>query len=179
MEIAFYILLVLSHFGVFDVLYFHVYKCKLHLRPECHQEVFWHVLRHFIYALQFVWVANFRFHGWALLALLALYAADIFVAWSDVLEENKSRQAQGGLPRGEYFMHVVLSVLVGCYLMATIQAVWSDRLLPTAIIYAPPDVPLILRIYMMAMGFIAFGNFLYDFYKWLKFGKELRMQTSI
>jgi hypothetical protein len=90
MEISFYLLLVLAHFGVFDVLYFHVYKCKLHLRPECHREVFWHVLRHLIYAAQFVWVANFRFHGWALLLLAALYFCDIFVAWSDVLEEIKA-----------------------------------------------------------------------------------------
>ena len=178
MEISFYLLLVLAHIGVFDVLYFHVYKCKLHLRPECHREVFWHVLRHLIYALQFVWVANFRFHGWALLLLAALYFCDIFVAWSDVLEENKSRAAQGGLPRGEYFMHVVLSVLVGCYLMATIQAVWGDRILPTGIVYAPPDVSLILRIYMTTMGVIAFGNFIYDLHKWLKFGRELKVQTS-
>ena len=51
METAFYILLFLAHLGVFDVLYFHNYKCRLNLRPECQKEVFWHIWRHLIYAL--------------------------------------------------------------------------------------------------------------------------------
>ncbi len=152
MEIAFYLLLFFAHLGVFDVLYFHVYKCQLHKRPECQREVFWHVLRHLIYALQFFWVANLRFQGWALLLLGVLYFCDIFVAWADVLEENRSRAALGGLPRGEYFMHVVLSVFVGCYLMATVQAVWLDFYLPTNVVYSPPNVPLILRLYMTALS---------------------------
>lgn len=169
METSFYLLLFLAHLGVFDVLYFHIYKCKLHLRPECQREVFWHVCRHLIYALQFIWVANFRFHGLALVALLALYVCDVFVAWADVWEETESRKLQGGLPRGEYFMHVVLSVLVGCYLMSTLQAVWGDRNLATEIVYSPPEVPFILRIYMTVMGVVALGNFAFDLYKWLNF----------
>ncbi len=179
METAFYILLFFAHLGVFDVLYYHNYKCKLNSRPECQREVFWHIWRHLIYALQFFWVANFRFHGWALVLLGVLYLFDIFIAWLDVLEENKSRALQGGLLRGEYFMHIVLSLLVGLYMMATFQAVWSDRSLTTAIVYAPPEVPFILRIYMITMGIVAFGNFLYDLYKWLGSNKELKVQTSI
>ncbi|HVE59256.1 MAG TPA: hypothetical protein VNB22_20700 [Pyrinomonadaceae bacterium] len=174
METSFYLLLIIAHLGAFDVLYFHIYKCKLHLRPECHREVFWHVCRHLIYALQFVWVANFRFHGWALAFLAVLYGADVFIAWADVWEETASRKAQGGLPRGEYFMHVVLSVLVGLYMMATFQAVWGDRSLETAVVFAPPQVPFLLRVYMTAMGIIAFGNFLYDLYKWLNFNKNTK-----
>ena len=169
METSFYLLLFVAHLGTFDVLYFHLYKCKLNSRPECRREVFWHICRHLIYALQFVWVANFRFHGWALAILGVLYACDIFVAWADVWEETASRKVQGGLPRGEYFMHIVLSVLVGLYMMATFQAVWGDRSLETAIIYAPPQVPLVLRLYMTGMSIIAFGNFTYDLYNWLRF----------
>lgn len=178
MEISFYLLLIVAHFGVFDVLYFHIYKCKLHLRPECRREVFWHVWRNLIYALQFVWVANLRFHGLALGLLAALYLTDIFVAWADVLEEKKSRAAQGGLPRGEYFMHIALTMLIGCYLMATFQAVWGDRFLSTAVVYAPPAVPAILRTYMTGMGVVAFFVFIHDLWKWLRFapvaGAEVR-----
>ena len=174
MEISFYLLLIIAHLGAFDVLYFHIYKCRLHLRPECQREVFWHVCRHLIYALQFVWVANFRFHGWALALLCALYMADVFIAWADVWEENSSRRAQGGLPRGEYFMHIVLSVLVGLYMMATFQAVYADRALETAIVFSPPDVPPVLRIYMTAMGVIAAGNFVHDLYKWTTFNKPAK-----
>jgi hypothetical protein len=179
METSFYLLLIIAHLGAFDVLYFHIYKCKLHLRPECRREVFWHVWRHLIYALQFVWVANFRFHGWALAALAALYFCDVFIAWSDVLEENRSRASQGGLPRGEYFMHIVLSLLVGLYMMATFQAIWSDYQLPSAVVYAPPQVPAILRIYMTAMGVIAFVNFVYDLYKWIVFAPAAEIEVNV
>jgi len=178
METSFYLLLIIAHLGVFDVLYFHIYKCKLHLRPECRREVFWHIWRHLIYGLQFVWVANFRFHGLALALLAALYFCDVFIAWADVLEENRSRAPQGGLPRGEYFMHIVLSLLVGIYMMATFQAVWGDRSLETAIVYSPPEVPQVLRIYMTAMGIVAFGNFAYDFYKWLRFEPPVSAEVS-
>ena len=167
METSFYLLLLIAHLGAFDVVYFHIYKCRLHERPECRREVFWHVCRHLIYALQFVWIANFRFHGWALLLLAALYAADVIVAWADVLEETESRRAQGGLPRGEYFMHVALSVLIGLYLMATFQAVWPDRALDTAIALAPPDVPFGLRLYMTGMGIVAFLVFIWDLRVWI------------
>jgi hypothetical protein len=103
MVAAFYILLVAGHLGFFDVLYFHIFRCRLQQRPECQGEVLWHTARHFIYASQFVIIANLRFHGAALLLLLLLYGADVFIAWSDVWEEHDSRRIQGGLPRGEYF----------------------------------------------------------------------------
>lgn len=74
---AFYLLLVIGHIGVFDVIYFHYYRCALHTRPECHREQFWHLVRHIIYGLQFLIIANLRFHGAALLFLVALYGADV------------------------------------------------------------------------------------------------------
>ncbi|HEY6328613.1 MAG TPA: hypothetical protein VI756_04680 [Blastocatellia bacterium] len=124
MTAAFYILLAAGHLGLFDVIYFHWYRCRLSSRPECQREVLLHTVRHLVYASQFIVIANLRFHGAALAVLGLIYALDVFVAWSDVLEENRSRKAQGGLMSGEYFMHIVLSLLIGCYLMCVFQAVW-------------------------------------------------------
>jgi hypothetical protein len=169
MVAAFYILLVAGHLGFFDVLYFHTFRCRLQQRPECQREVLWHTARHFIYASQFVIIANLRFHGAALLLLLLLYGADVFIAWSDVWEEHDSRRIQGGLPRGEYFMHVVLSLLIGAYMLSVGQAVWSDRFLPTGVVVDPPAVPALLRLYMTAMGLGAFGFFVHDLAGWLRF----------
>src|SRR2546428_8685147 len=50
----------------------------------------------FPYTTLFRSIANLRFHGSALLLLALMYVADIVVAWSDVLEETRSRRAQGG-----------------------------------------------------------------------------------
>lgn len=169
MTAPFYILLVAGHLGLFDILYFHMHKCALHARPECQREVLWHTIRHVVYASQFIIVANLRFHGWALLILAAVYAADVFIAWSDVWEETASRKPQGGLPRGEYFMHIVLSVLVGAYIALVAKAVWPDRLLPTAVVVDPPDVPLLLRVQMTVMGVCALIFFARDLRAWLRF----------
>jgi hypothetical protein len=155
--------------GAFDVAFFHIYRCRLAQRPECQREVLWHTVRHAVYASQFLWVANVRFHGGALLLLAALYVLDVFVAWGDVLEEHSSRRELGGLPRGEYFMHVLLSLLIGAYLMQVAQTVWPDRLLPSAIVHDPPDVPILLRALMTLMGISAIGFFLHDLYRWLSF----------
>lgn len=172
MEPAFYLLLVIGHIGAFDVLYFHIYRCSLADRPECHREVLWHTVRHLIYALQFLFVANFRFHGAALLILAAVFALDVFVAWSDVWEETASRRSQGGLPRGEYFMHIVLSLLVGCYLVLVAQTVWPDRNLPSAVVIQPPAVPAIFRLWMNTMAVTASGFFMHDLHQWLRAGRQ-------
>lgn len=174
MEPAFYLLLVIGHLGAFDVVYFHIYRCTLAKRPECHKEVFWHTVRHLIYALQFLVVANFRFYGWALLFLACLFAADVYVAWSDVWEETTSRQSQGGLPRGEYFMHIVLSLLVGSYLILVLQTVWPDRLSDAALLVKPPHVPGLLRLYMNVMGITALLAFAFDLYHWLRDGARYK-----
>src|SRR4051794_14262138 len=100
MSVAFYLLLITAHIGFFDVVYFHWYRCRLGSRPECQREVLLHTARHFIYALQFLWVANLRFYGAALGSLLVLYGCDVAIAWADVWEETASRAPQGGLPRG-------------------------------------------------------------------------------
>src|SRR5262249_8040065 len=102
MEAAFYVLLFAGHLGFFDLLYFHGWRYRLHERPECRREVKLHTARHLIYALQFFWVANLRFHGAAALPLVGLYASDVYIAWADVWEETHSRASLGGLPRGEY-----------------------------------------------------------------------------
>lgn len=169
MTTAFYLLIIAGSLGAFDVVWFHIYRGRLAQRPECQREVLWHTVRHAIYGAQFLWVANLRFHGTALLFVALLYALDVFIAWSDVLEETASRKQQGGLPRGEYFMHVVLSLLIGAYLLQVAQTVWPDRLLPTAIVVDPPAVPLPLRAMMTFMGVTALGFFAHDLRAWLAF----------
>lgn len=169
---AFYVLLALIHLGVFDVLYFHIYHCRLDNRAECHREVLWHTIRYGLYGLQTLFIANFRFYGAALFILAALYGGDLFIALIDIWQEPASRQSQGGIPRGEYFMHIVMSLIIGCYLTLVWQAVWRDFFLPTRIAIVPPPVPALLRTYMNVLSAGAFGAFFVDFYRWLTFNRR-------
>ena len=172
MSAVFYLLLLIGFLGAFDVAYFHTYQFKLNARPECQKEVFWHTVRHLIYGLQFIAVANLRFYGPALLILALIFAADFFVAMSDVLSETSSRKLLGGLPRGEYFMHILLSVLVGIYLALYFIAVLPDWNFSGDILITGPDVPVILRLLMSVMGLTALALFVYDAKHWLDFRKR-------
>jgi hypothetical protein len=145
------LLAVIGLLGAFDIVHFHWRTCRLAERRESRLEVAIHVARGFLYAAQFAVVPNLRFHGAWYAAFAALFAADVAIAIADVAVEPASRKSQGGLPGGEYLMHVVLSVLVGAYLhsIAADSLAWAR--LPTEIVWAPA-APLGLRIALGAMG---------------------------
>ena len=145
------LLLTLALLGAFDIAYFHTYRCRLSRRPESRTEAWIHVVRGVIYALQMALVPNVRFAGAWYAAFVGLFVADVAIALADVAVEPASRRSQGGLPDGEYFMHIVLSVLAGAYLHAlfSTSAPWAR--LPTAVAYAPAAPPL-LRAALLVMG---------------------------
>src|SRR5215469_4900238 len=177
MVVPFYLLLIAGHVGFFDVLYFHHYRFKLYARVESQREVLLHALRHLIYGAQFLIISNLRFRGSALMLLVLLYLADACVAWLDAWEETASRRSLGGLARGEYLMHIVLSFLIGAYLLSVFQATWPDRLLPTAILVAPPPVPIVFRLLMNAMGLGALAFSARDLTRWVRFRRK-RFRTT-
>lgn len=175
MEAAFYLLLIIGHLGFFDVIYFHIYKCKLHELEQARTEVGIHTARHLIYGLQFLYIANFRLYGSWIWLPIAIYLLDVIIAFSDVWVEPNTRKPQGGLPRGEYFIHILLSLLVGMYLMLVLQQLYLDFDLPRAFTYSPPHVPHVLTVYMTLMGLGAVGFFVFD---GLRLFKRIRLDVS-
>lgn len=98
-------------------------------------------------------VPGVRFAGAWYAAFVAIFVADVVIAMSDVIVEPASRRSQGGLPAGEYFMHIVLSVLAGAYLhaVAVATAGWAE--LPTALTWAAAAPwPLRATLGVMAVG---------------------------
>lgn len=147
------LLLVIGVLGAFDIFYFHAYKQGLVHRAESRTEAWIHVARGFVYAAQLAAVPNLRFGGAWYAAFVALFVADIGVAIADVSIEPASRKSLGGLPPGEYLMHIVLSVLVGVYLHAILADSVAWARLPTALEVAPA-APLGLRV---ALGIMSLG----------------------
>jgi len=120
-------------------------------------------------------IAHLRFYGWALLIMLIIYIIDAMIAWTDVWIETDSRKKMGGLHKGEYLMHIILSVLVGAYMFSIAQAVYPDITALSSIAIQPPAVPYILRLYMTCMGIGAIGFFFYD--SWKLFSTPQRQET--
>ena len=154
------LLLVIGLLGAFDIAYFHWHRCGLGRRPESRTEVWIHVARGLIYAAQLAVVPTVRFGGAWYAAFVTLFIADVAIALLDVAVEPASRRSQGGLPPGEYFMHIVLSVLAGAYLHALAGATSGWSKLPTAITWAPAaPLPLRLTLGVMAAGCLAVAAF--------------------
>lgn len=147
------LLLLIAILGAFDVAYFHSYKQRLVHHAESRTEAWIHVARGVVYTLQLAIVPNLRLSGAWYIAFVAIFLADVAIAMADIAVEPASRRSLGGLPPGEYLMHVVLSVLVGAYLhaIATSSARWAG--MPTEIAVAPA-APTPLRV---ALGALAAG----------------------
>ncbi len=164
MRTACVLLLAIGLLGAFDIVWFHHRHARLCLRAESRAEAWVHVARGVVYALQFALVPNVRLAGGWHSAFLAIFALDIGIAAADVLLEPASRRSQGGLPPGEYFAHIVLSVLAGAYLHALAAATLPWRALPTAIAlepHAPPHLRATLTLFgvgsLLAASFEAFA----------------------
>jgi hypothetical protein len=97
--------------GAVDLFYFHMWKYKLHTRPE---SIYEHKL-HGIFALIMVPLAFFLYYqnsaGYALWAGVFFFVAALAVEMMDVFSEGDSRAAIGGLTTGEYSLHVAATIL--------------------------------------------------------------------
>jgi hypothetical protein len=97
--------------GAVDLFYFHLWKYKLHTRPESRFE---HKL-HMAFAFLMVPIALLLYYqnlgGIGLWAAVFFVAAALATELDDVLSENDSRASLGGLSTGEYLLHVLLTIL--------------------------------------------------------------------
>lgn len=97
--------------GAVDLFYFHMWKYKLHTRPE---SIYEHKL-HGVFALIMVPLAYFLYYqnsgGWALWAGVFFVVAALTVEMLDVFSEGDSRASVGGLTTGEYSLHVAATIL--------------------------------------------------------------------
>ncbi|MGB7210328.1 MAG: hypothetical protein WBD27_16860 [Pyrinomonadaceae bacterium] len=97
--------------GAVDLFYFHIWKYKLHARPESRFE---HNL-HMTSAILMVPVAYFlyfqNFGGYALWVAVFFIVAGFATEILDVLFEGDSRASLGGLTTGEFSLHVTATIL--------------------------------------------------------------------
>lgn len=88
-----------------DGAYFHLYKYKLHTRPESIVEHFTHTLRAGTMAISAVVLFALNVGGLLLWAAFVLIGIDLVVETWDVLIERRSRAMIGGLSSLEYLTH--------------------------------------------------------------------------
>ena len=96
--------------GTVDLFYYHIWKYKLHTRPESRYE---HKL-HMAFAFIMVPLAYFLYYqdfgGYALWAAVLFVVAALGTEMLDVFTEGDSRASIGGLSTGEYSIHVAATI---------------------------------------------------------------------
>ena len=164
MKTAFYLLLSIGWLGALDVCFFHVWRCRLFLRPESRFENATHAVRALLYALLVfatVYVDAGGVYAWL---LVVLCATEICNTALDVWLEHRSRVGQGGLPPGEYSLHMALSLLTGAAIHALLIEAAVRVTRPDAFTLRTLDVPGLLlpganMSIAIALGFFLFESF--------------------
>jgi len=167
-----YLLLALGLLGAADILFFHTLAQRLHDHRPARAELFTHFLRGPTYALLFAGLPNFEFQGawfWALAALLAL---DLGISVADFWLEPESRKALGGLPRGEYLLHVLIAMLYGALVLAVWVEAGAGRHQPTALRWIDVGAPLPLRLVLAAMAPLVLLTGLSDLRALIRLGRQ-------
>ena len=96
--------------GAVDLFYFHIWKYKLHTRPESRYEHKLHMIFAFLMVPLALLLYYQNFGGIALWAGAFFVAAALATEMADVFSEGDSRASLGGLSTGEYSIHVAATI---------------------------------------------------------------------
>lgn len=119
--------------GAFDTLYHHELTEALPRRPGARRELAIHAARALLYALLFIGLAGWAWHGAWAPVLFAVFAVEIGLTLSDFVVEDRSRL----LPATERVTHTILAINGGAFiaLLALQMPGWMaepTRLVPAA-----------------------------------------------
>lgn len=149
---ATYLLFLLGLLGAADILFYHSISHGIREHEDAQQELWIHSLRGPTYAILFVTIPNFQMQGAYFWALILLLAIDVAISIWDFAIEGESRRFLGGLPAGEYVLHMVMAMVFGAMASSVLYEAWEWARMPTQITYEPAMVPRILRAIMALMA---------------------------
>jgi|GEM_PF-5757275 len=150
------ILLVFSAVGALDEIFYHTFKFNILSEKNCYRENVLHIFRGYLFFVICHLVAFTELSGiWAVFAM-ALLAGDLLLSVLDILEEPKSRKSLGGLPRGEYLLHMVLAFLLGIFYFVYLEQLFVNfgRASEFRIASGPYSV---FQILVSLVGFVSLG----------------------
>jgi hypothetical protein len=107
-DLAVLLLLPLAALAVIDGLWIHLWRLRLHARPESAREHGLHTARALLFPGLLVLLYGRESTATLLWVAVGLAAIDTLLEAWDTFEEPRSRETLGGLSRAEALLHVVL-----------------------------------------------------------------------
>ena len=163
MRTALHLLTVLAFLGAFDTIYYHEIRAKLPaLGKSARSELQLHAGRDFVYAILFIGLPWFSWHGRYSAALVALFVIEIILTLWDFVVEDWIRKPLGGVYPGERVMHAVMGIVYGAmlaYAVPTLRVWWLE---PTQLASASPTISGTLRWIMTVMAVGVFSSGIRD-----------------
>jgi hypothetical protein len=168
MTVASWILLAMGVLGALDILLFHTWTHRLRERQESRAELVTHFLRGPTYAVLFFGVPNLRLEGAWFAVLLAVLAFDLAISIADFWLEPSSRASVGGLPRGEYVLHILLAMLFGGLVVIVLQDAGGALSATTSLSWIDVGPPVLLRVVLGIMAPLVLMTGLFDLFAVLR-----------
>ena len=137
-----------------DIALYHSISHGIRSHPDSRHELIVHSLRGPTYAALFLLVPNFVLAGWCFWMLMALYVVDLAISILDFAIERRSREFLGGLPSGEYVLHILIAMCFGALVAASFFEGHQWTVQSTRLVYEPAAVPALLRVLMAIMALI-------------------------
>lgn len=162
METPTYLLFVLGCLGAVDIALFHSVAHGIRSHHDSAAELVTHSLRGPTYAVLFVLIPNFVVSGLFAWGLVALFVVDVGISVWDFSLEQGSRRLLGGLPSGEYVLHMLMAMIFGGLVTSVLYNIGGWFHAPTQIVYAPASVPSLLRFMMLIMAILVLVSGLQD-----------------
>ena len=154
MELATWTLLALGLLGAADIAIYHTIAHGIRSHRDSAAELVTHAWRGPTYAALFLLIPNFQLHGLFALLLLGLLGFDIAISIWDFSLESNSRRALGGLPSGEYVLHMIMAMIFGGLIFMLAPLLYSGLGQPTSLAYVPVAVPDWIRALMAVMAIL-------------------------
>ena len=162
MEVATYILFVLGCLGGTDILLYHSVSHGIRSHQDSRLELVIHSLRGPTYAALFLLMPNFALQGGYFWLLIGIFAFDVCISLGDFIIERASREFFGGLPTGEYVLHIILAMLFGSLVTSAFYGAGHWAAMPTRLAYEPAAVPDVLRAVLAVMAVLVLGSGVMD-----------------
>lgn len=112
LDAALFVLVVHGALGGFDTIYCHEWQARLPKQPWAARELRVHSTRSFLYAVIFIGLAWFEWHGVFAWLLLAVFAIEYAVTLIDAVVEDRTRR----LSSVERLVHMILGATTGAYI---------------------------------------------------------------
>lgn len=147
MELVLWLLVVQGILGAFDLVYHHEMTEKLTWKPGAADEMFLHALRNGLYAVVFLSLGFFHWHGALMWVFAAILLAEVTITLTDFVVEDRTRK----LPETERVTHTVLALNYGAVLGLMIPEFTAWQAQDTGF------APVYYGLPSLVMGFYAVG----------------------